>query len=151
MRTNIVKIGAPVLRKPTAPIVEIDNKTIRLAHNMVKIMKEANGLGLAANQVGYSKRLFVFGEGHVVINPTIVKGDTPVVGNEGCLSIPGKQFKVWRFKNIVMTGMDLEGNSKEWTTSDLLARLFQHELDHLNGKLIVDYPVSNGEVEAVVL
>jgi peptide deformylase len=100
-----------------------------------------NGLGLAANQIGVLQRVFVYDDGTglgVVINPKIVRAEGEQVGVEGCLSVPGLQGDVKRAEKIVIQGMDLNGKKVKIEAEGLLARIFQHELDHLNGTLFVD-------------
>lgn len=134
--------GDPVLRTVAAPIEDIDGKLVQMAHDMVPAMYEAEGLGLAAPQVGIQKRLFVYdlGDGpQYLINPVIAESDGEWEFTEGCLSVPGLSFDIVRPKEVHLTGVDLEGNDVSIEADELLARLFQHELDHLDGVLLLDH------------
>jgi peptide deformylase len=105
-------------------------------------MYEAEGIGLAAPQVGIQKRLFVYdiGEGpQTLINPEIIDSDGEWAFEEGCLSVPGMSFEIVRPKQVHLVGRDLEGNEISIEADELLARLFQHELDHLEGVLLLDH------------
>ncbi len=135
--------GDPVLRQSAREITDIDATLVRLADDMAQTMYEAPGVGLAAPQVGVQKRLFVYdlndGEGaRTIINPVITEGDGEWVYDEGCLSIPGLAWEVTRPKLVHLTGRDLDGNEVSVEADELLARVFQHELDHLDGVLFVD-------------
>lgn len=135
-------VGDPVLRQVAAEIADIDDRLVRLTERMVPTMYEAAGLGLAATQVGVEKRLFVYdiGDGpEVIINPTVTESDGEWVYEEGCLSIPGMSFEIVRPKQVLLTGRNLDGNEVQIEADELLARLFQHELDHLNGVLMLDH------------
>lgn len=134
--------GDPVLRKVADEITEIDDGLVRLTEDMLTTMYEAPGIGLAAPQVGVQKRLFVYdmGEGPgVLINPRIVESDGEWVYEEGCLSVPGLSWEIVRPKQILLIGVDLDGNEVAFEADELLARLFQHELDHLDGRLLLEY------------
>ncbi|MGQ0430901.1 MAG: peptide deformylase [Microthrixaceae bacterium] len=134
-------IGDPVLRQRAADVTDIDGKLARLAEDMLTTMYDAPGLGLAGPQVGVQKRIFVYdiGEGpQVVINPEVRESRGEWGYDEGCLSIPGLAFELVRPKEIHLVGYDLEGNELSVEADDLLARCFQHELDHLDGVLFVE-------------
>lgn len=136
-------IGDPVLKQPAALITDIDANLVRVADDMVETMYDAPGIGLAAPQVGVQKRLFVWdlndGTGsHVMINPEIVESDGEWVYEEGCLSVPGLSWPIARPDRVHVTGRDLEGNELSVEASELAGRMFQHELDHLNGVLLVE-------------
>lgn len=133
--------GDPVLRQRAGEVADIDGRLARLAEDMLTTMYEAPGLGLAAPQVGVQKRIFVYdiGEGpQVVINPEVreVSGEWPF--EEGCLSIPGLAFELVRPKEVHLVGYDLDGNELSIEADELLARCFQHELDHLDGVLFLE-------------
>ena len=131
-----------MLRTVAAPIEDIDAKLVQMAHDMVPAMYEAEGLGLAAPQVGIQKRLFVYdlGDGpRYLINPQITESDGEWEYTEGCLSVPGLSFDIVRPKQVHLTGVDLDGNDVSIEADELLARLFQHELDHLDGVLLLDH------------
>jgi peptide deformylase len=138
-------VGDPVLRTSAAEITDIDGRLVKLAHDMLETMYEAPGLGLAAPQVGVGKRLFVYdldpGERaapHVLVNPRIVESDGEWAYEEGCLSIPGLSFEIIRPKVVHLVGLDLDGNEVSVEADELTARLFQHELDHLDGVLMTE-------------
>lgn len=143
----IVKYGDPVLRKPTAPVATIDRDIHALIDDMVETMYVAPGVGLAANQVGVSLRLMIIdlsvGEDpddlHVFINPEFVEKKGEVVEEEGCLSIPDFVENVSRPEITTVRYQDREGKWKELTGEGLMARALNHEIDHLDGKLYVDY------------
>jgi peptide deformylase len=137
-------VGDPVLRQKAADVTDIDGRIAKLVDDMVPTMYEAAGLGLAAPQIGVQKRLFVYDlhddEGpKVLINPTISESRGEWVYEEGCLSVPGLHWEIVRPKEVHLTGYDLDGNEVSFEADELLARLFQHELDHLDGKLLLDY------------
>jgi peptide deformylase len=114
---------------------------------MFQTMYDAPGIGLAAPQVGVGKRFFVYDLGdpdgepdqHVLINPVVSEGDGEWEFAEGCLSVPGLSFDIVRPKRIHVTGRDLEGSEVEFEADELLSRLIQHELDHLDGVLLLDH------------
>jgi peptide deformylase len=133
--------GDPVLGKACKPITEVTPKITDLIDDMIETMYEANGVGLAAPQVGILKRLVVIdvGEGPIVmINPTIVSADGEQTGSEGCLSVPGKAGQVTRPNHVVAHFFDEEMNECEVEGTELLARAICHELDHLDGHLYVE-------------
>ncbi|HIM66008.1 MAG TPA: peptide deformylase [Acidimicrobiia bacterium] len=135
-------IGDPVLRKRTTEVTDVTGALARLADDMFATMHEALGIGLAAPQIGVQKRLFVYDHGDgpgVVINPRIEESDGEWVFEEGCLSVPGLSWEITRPKRIHMVGIDLDGNDVSLEVDELEARLFQHELDHLDGILLVDH------------
>jgi peptide deformylase len=134
-------VGDPVLRQRAAEVTDIDGKLARLADEMLTTMYEAPGLGLAAPQIGVRKRLFVYdiGEGGlVVINPTIAESDGEWAYDEGCLSVPGLSWEIVRPKQVHLTGYDLDGNEISVEADEVLARCFQHEMDHLDGVLLLE-------------
>lgn len=134
----------PVLKKKTEPIKEISEADMQLIKDMIETMQAAEGVGLAANQVGVSKRLFVFNaypeqwKADVVINPVIVKRRGRQKMEEGCLSLPGIRENVSRYNYLLVEGLDISGKPIRFEASGLLARIVQHELDHLNGLLLID-------------
>jgi len=134
-------IGDPVLRARAAEVSDIDGKLAKLAEDMLTTMYEAPGLGLAAPQVGVQKRLFVYdvGEGPMtIVNPAIVESRGEWAYDEGCLSIPGLAFELVRPKEVHLTGYDLDGHEVSIEADELLARAFQHEMDHLDGVLFIE-------------
>ncbi len=132
--------GDPVLSMPAAPVDGIDDSIRRLAADMIETMYDAPGVGLAAPQIGVSKRVIVFdyGEGpHVVVNPELVETDGEWEFEEGCLSVPGKFWPISRPGFARVRGLDLEGREVEHAGDELLGRVLQHEIDHLNGTLLL--------------
>ena len=135
--------GDPVLKQPARNVEEITADLVPLVNGMYETMALAEGVGLAAPQVGVRKRLFTYdlheGEGPgVVINPEIVQSEGDVLSDEGCLSVPGYRFEVVRAERVTMRGIDLDGNEIVLEGDDLLARMIQHEIDHLDGVLLLD-------------
>ncbi len=133
--------GDPVLKQPTEDVDEIDGRLVTLASDMLDTMYAAPGVGLAANQVGIQRRLFVYdiGEGpKVVVNPRIVEASGEWTYEEGCLSVPGLSWEVVRPKQVHLVGLDLDGNELSIEADELEARVFEHELDHLDGVLVLD-------------
>jgi len=135
--------GDPVLKQRARDVDEIDGDLVTLVHGMYDTMDLEEGVGLAAPQVGVRKRLFTYdlheGEGPgVVINPEIVERSGEVLSEEGCLSVPGYRFEVVRAERVTMRGLDLDGNELVLEGDDLLARMVQHEIDHLDGVLLLD-------------
>jgi len=134
----------PILRKISKVVKNIDERTQILIDDMLDTMYEANGVGLAAPQVGILKRVVVIDIGDVpiiLINPEIVEANGEVKDVEGCLSVPGKQGNVIRPKYVKVKAEDRDGNSIEIQGEDLLARALCHEIDHLNGILYTDKTV----------
>ncbi|AVX20318.1 MULTISPECIES: peptide deformylase [Carboxydocella] len=138
---KIVEIGDPVLRQVAKPVKEITPNIIKLLENMADTMYDAEGVGLAAPQIGISKRVIVVdvGEGLIeLINPEIIHCEGKEVAVEGCLSVPGKQGDVERWARVKVRGLNRQGELVEYEAEGLLARAFQHEIDHLDGILYVD-------------
>ncbi|MGI9578413.1 MAG: peptide deformylase [Microthrixaceae bacterium] len=136
--------GDPVLRARSEEVTDIDGELVELTRTMFQTMYDAPGIGLAAPQVGIAQRFFVYDLGdddgqQVLLNPEITGGDGEWEFAEGCLSIPGQHFDVVRPKQIGVSGLDLHGNPVEFEADELLARLIQHELDHLDGVLVLDH------------
>jgi peptide deformylase len=133
--------GDPVLKTVASEVSDIDGKLVTLAGEMLDAMYAAPGVGLAAPQVGIQKKLFVFDLGddpHTIVNPVIKESRGEWVYDEGCLSIPQLYVEIVRPKEILLAGRDLDGNEIEIEADELMARVFQHELDHLNGVLMFD-------------
>ncbi|HJP66987.1 MAG TPA: peptide deformylase [Actinomycetota bacterium] len=139
---RIRTLGDPVLKTPGADVESFDHALERLVHDMFETMYEAPGVGLAAPQVGLSLRLFVFddgdGERGAVANPVITKLEGEQVEDEGCLSIPGIYHETPRAMLVRVEGRDVHGEPVAMEGEELLARIFQHETDHLNGLLYID-------------
>jgi len=135
--------GDPVLKQPARPVEELTGDLVPLVHGMYETMAEAEGVGLAAPQVGVRKRIFTYdlheGDGPgVVINPEIVETSGEITSEEGCLSVPGFHFEIVRAERVTMRGLDLDGHEVLLEGDDLLARMIQHEIDHLDGVLLLD-------------
>lgn len=141
--TTIRIVGDPVLRQVAAEITDIDDNLVGLTKDMAVAMYDAPGIGLAAPQVGVQQRFFVYdldGSGaKTLINPEIRESEGEWAYEEGCLSIPGLHFEIVRPKTVHVVGRDLDGNEVEFEADELMARLVQHELDHLNGVLMLDH------------
>jgi peptide deformylase len=138
---SIRVFGDPVLKMRCNEITDISDATRALAADMLTTMYEAPGVGLAGNQVGVQQRIFVYDAGDgpgTILNPVIVESSGTWEFEEGCLSVPGLYFKFFRPRSITLQGIDLEGNDVVFEVTDYLARVFQHETDHLNGSLILD-------------
>jgi peptide deformylase len=143
----IVLWGSEVLEKPSDPVTDITGDEVKLVQDMIETMYKAPGVGLAAPQIGVSKRIMVTdtssGEkkDHLftIVNPEIVETIGEQYEEEGCLSIPGFSATVVRPKKIVLSGVDLNGKEIVIEGSDLLARAFCHEMDHLDGKFFLDH------------
>jgi peptide deformylase len=132
----IVTLPDPILRQVSAPIERVDAETLRLADDMLQTMYEAPGIGLAAIQVGVPRPL----DPRVLINPEILHlGPETRVYEEGCLSIPDFRVDIERPSTLRLRYLDREGKQQEHDVDGLLATAIQHELDHLEGKLIIDF------------
>ncbi len=141
---EIRKTGDPGLRERSKEVEKIDSKLRKLVKDMTDTMNEMGGVGLAAPQIGVTRRVIIVNIGAKIqafINPVIkVLDDKKMEGDEGCLSIYSiKGFQVKRFNKIKVKAMDLKGNKITLTAEGLLARIFQHEVDHLNGILYMDH------------
>jgi peptide deformylase len=140
----IVKLGNPVLEQEAADVTEFDTPELhKFIEDMFESMYAAKGVGLAATQIGVSKKIAVIDvsngekpqEKLVIINPKILRVEGRQTGEEGCLSIPGFREQVRRGKRVTIRAQNIKGEEFEMTGEDLLARAFQHETDHLYGKL----------------
>lgn len=135
--------GDPVLRTPATPVDDIDESIHRLVEDMIETMYDAPGVGLAAPQIGVSKRVAVFDAQddtgvHVLINPELVETEGEYPFDEGCLSVPGHYWTITRPAFARARGLDLEGKPVEYAGVGLLGRVLQHEIDHLDGHLLID-------------
>ena len=146
----ITLYGDQILRKKTNKVTEIDNETIELIRDMFATMHNANGIGLAANQVGVDKQIFILDVSKVegcenikpmtIINPRIIsRSDKKVKMEEGCLSIPDVRVEINRPEEITISYQDVDLKEHTITANDVLARVMQHEYDHLQGILFIDY------------
>ena len=142
MAMPIRKLGDPVLREPAKPVESFDRALRRLVDDMLASMYEANGVGLAGPQVGLSYRLFTYDDGETgpsfLANPEVTLLDGELIHDEGCLSIPGPFYPTARAAVVRVTGQDAKGRPVEIEAEGLLARIFQHETDHLDGVLYID-------------
>lgn len=143
-RRKIRVLGDPVLTKAAKPITEVNDKLVELANDMLETMYCANGVGLAGPQVGVLKRIVVIDtspEGDqplVLLNPVIIKSSGEQTGDEGCLSVPGKSGTVTRPNEVTVRAFDLSMKEFEVSGTELLARAFCHEIDHLDGIVYVE-------------
>ena len=162
---EIRTFGDPILRKPAEEISEINGSLAQLCENMFSAMNAVGGIGLAAPQIGVGKRLFVYlseeqlpghsgkrrsgkrlpinsdearHSGEVIINPRITESDGTWRYEEGCLSVPGYSWEIERPRSVALEGVDINGNEIAIEADALLARLIQHEIDHLDGVLLVE-------------
>jgi peptide deformylase len=144
-KLNILEFPDPRLRKKAAPVEAVDDALRALIDDMFETMYAAPGIGLAATQVDVHKRLLVCDvsaekdDPHVLINPMILEKDGVAVTEEGCLSVPGYYEEVERAEHILVRFLDRNGDAIEMQAEGLLAVCIQHEMDHLDGKLFVDY------------
>ncbi len=141
-RLNIIKEGDEALRKKSRPVDKITDRTKTLLDDMLETMRDADGVGLAAPQVGVLRRIVVIevtpGEVLELINPEIIYSSGSQTGIEGCLSIPGKNGVCTRPSYVKVRALDRNGVMREYEGTDLLARCFCHETDHLDGILYTD-------------
>ncbi|CAN5832637.1 peptide deformylase [soil metagenome] len=142
MALDIRTFGDPVLKTRAAPVETFDEPLVRLTRDMLTTMRDNDGVGLAANQVGRLKRVLVASvedDDYVIVNPVLTEmSDATERAPEGCLSIPGIQVEVERPTSVTVSGMDDSGEPLQIEASDILARVLQHEVDHLDGVLILD-------------
>lgn len=138
----VVKIPAPVLREVAKPVAKISKKTQLLIDDMVRIMTKANGIGLAAPQVGLLQQVIVVAADGMkptaLINPVVVKSEGEQIGEEGCLSIPGLYGDVKRAAYVEVEALDRRGRELTFEFEGLPARVLLHEVDHLSGVLFID-------------
>ena len=139
---DIYLLDAPILRQETAVVQAVTDVHRRLIDDMFETMYAARGIGLAATQVGRIERVCVVDvadQPYALVNPEIVTSDGEQTGEEGCLSIPEIYGDVTRAQHVVVRALDLTGGPFEIDGADLLARCLQHEIDHLHGRLFIDY------------
>jgi peptide deformylase len=139
---QVRQYGDPVLRMPANEVESFDEELESLAERMIALMHDADGIGLAATQVGIVRRMFVFsneGEDTVVVNPVLTpKGKDTEVDEEGCLSLGAVRMPVERSVKVTLDGVDVHGEPLHLELEGLPARVVQHEADHLDGRLIID-------------
>lgn len=140
---KILKYPNPILKKTSAPILAVEGDDISTIEQMVKIMYLSRGVGLAAPQIGVNRRLIVvdIGDKNILrlINPVTIKTEGKEEMDEGCLSVPDIYVRVKRAKSIIIKALNENGRSIKIEATGLLARAILHEIDHLNGKLIIDH------------
>jgi peptide deformylase len=142
--SRIIKYPDPRLRRVCEPITEFDERTAGLAQRMLELMKDGNGVGLAGPQTGLCLRIFVANptgepaDAQVFINPEILDLTGTVEAEEGCLSLPDIRVNIRRARRCRIWAQDVTGRPFEMEGEDLIARIWQHETDHLDGKLIID-------------
>ena len=144
--------GDPVLRQATSDIRDIDGNLKQLADDMIETMYAAPGVGLAAPQVGIQKRMFVYDAGDgpfTIINPKITESSGEWTFDEGCLSVPGLSWSITRPREIHVQGIDIDGNDVAIEAEEYLARVFEHEIDHLDGVLLIERLDSDQRKEAM--
>ncbi len=141
---EIRMLGDPLLRVASAPVETVDDAIRELIDDMVETMRAYEGIGLAAPQIGVPVRVFVYdvqegdGASGVLVNPEVIERSGSAKDTEGCLSIPGLTEIVERARDVVVRGLDAEGNEVSIEAGGLLSRCFQHEIDHLDGVLFID-------------
>ena len=145
---EVLQFPDPLLKRVSLPVEKVDDALRQLAKDMIEVMYDEPGIGLAAPQVGEAVRLIVLDtewteDGNdrnpvVVVNPEIVERSGKITWTEGCLSVPDFTADVDRAEQVELRGTDLDGNPIEETASDLRAVCFQHEIDHLDGRLFID-------------
>jgi len=144
---EIITFPNPVLREKAKKITTFDDELKKLAADMGETMYDAPGVGLAANQIGIARQIVVVDISEqedekkyiALINPVISDGEGSVTGEEGCLSVLEYESKVKRFQKIKVTAQNLEGEEIDFEAEDRFARIIQHEVDHLHGKLFIDH------------
>ena len=144
-------IGDPVLKQKAAEVTKVDGAFARLVDDMFVTMYDAPGVGLAAPQVGVQQRFFVYDYDDrpgIIINPTIVESRGEFTFVEGCLSVPGLSWEIVRPDEIHVKGFDLDGNEVDLQLDDYAGRVFQHEIDHLDGVLLVEHLTDEQRQEA---
>lgn len=138
----IVKIPDPVLRKTAMPVAKVGKKVLELADEMIAAMKKANGIGLAAPQLGVLQRVIVVAppgvKPIVMINPRLSRSEGEQIGQEGCLSIPGLYGDVKRAMYVEVEALDRKGKEVVYELEEIAARVALHEMDHLDGVLFID-------------
>lgn len=170
-KLKIVQYGDPILRKVTSRVIKFDKSLKKLIEDMFETMYASEGIGLAAPQIGVSKRVLVLDVDYpskryideqtkkevnsynpmVLINPVIIQKEGQIISKEGCLSFPNVYFDVIRHKKIIVRYQDLLGKERKFLAEeDLLCRGIQHEIDHLDGKLFIDKPTDPTEMKKIM-
>jgi peptide deformylase len=169
-RQNIVLYGEDILRKPTSRVLKFDKSLRKLIEDMFETMYASDGVGLAAPQIGVSKRVLVLDVDYaskrydeetkkevasyspmVLINPILIQKEGQIISKEGCLSFPNVVIDVIRFKKIIVRYQDLLGKERKLAVEDnLLCRCIQHEIDHLDGKLFVDKTADQEQMKKIL-
>jgi len=140
---DIRLFGDPVLKQRALEVTELDGRLAQLVEDMTVTMYDAPGVGLAAPQVGVQQRLFVYDlhddlGPRAIVNPVIVESDGEWTFEEGCLSVPGLSWEIVRPRTVFLRGYDIHGNEIELEADEYAARVFQHEMDHLDGVLLLE-------------
>ena len=156
MRREILIYPDPFLARKAAPVAAVDDRIRTLIRDMFETMYAAEGIGLAATQVGVAKRVIVLDVSPVdetispmgVVNPEIVSRNGSVTGLEGCLSVPGVQGEVCRAETVEVRGMDEQGHPLRIRAAGILSRALQHEIDHLDGILFIERASSSAAASA---
>ncbi|NLB88668.1 MAG: peptide deformylase [Syntrophomonadaceae bacterium] len=141
---NLITVPDEILRQKAKPVTKINAGVLRLLDNMKDTMYAFDGVGLAAPQIGVSKRVVVIDTGDEyleLINPEIISAEGEQTGSEGCLSVPGVTGIVTRYQKVTVKALNRDGEEINITGSDLLARALQHEIDHLDGIIFTDKAV----------
>ncbi len=139
---KIRKAGEPVLRNVAKQVKEVTDYHRKKLSEMARLMYEVSGVGLASVQVGLDEAMITVDVGsglYKLVNPKIVKQSGSQASEEGCLSVPGESRKIKRSKSVMVEALDEDGKPIKIEADGILACVFQHELDHLNGKLIIDH------------
>jgi peptide deformylase len=134
--------GDPVLRQRAAEASEVDDGIRKLIRDLRDTMRDAPGVGLAANQIGVLRRVVVWsyeGDEGALVNPRIVEQEGAAEGDEACLSLPGLSYPVVRAERVKVEGLDRKGRFTAFEAEDMTARILQHEIDHINGVLFIDH------------
>ena len=149
---NIVTVGDEILKVNAKEVTKFDDRIEKLIRSMIETLYEEDGVGLAAPQIGISKRVIIaYNEEddkiYELINPVIIESEGIVSGQEGCLSVPGRIGTVKRFVKIVVEGQNAKGDKIKIEAKDMFARVLQHEIDHLNGILFIDKAENIEEIQ----
>ena len=142
---EVLKAGHPVLKQVAQPVDHVNKKMRAFIEDMAETMYKTDGVGLAAPQVGVSKRIIVVDDGNglqALINPQIIKAEGSQWGPEGCLSVPGYFGDVERYEKVTVTAIDPNNKELRIEAEGFLARIFQHEIDHLEGHLFIEKAVN---------